>query len=168
MDGSLPGSSVHGILQDGGIGGHRTHLPQQTHQKYTHMSNNSHEKLNRDWQKGSCTIKAIRKIYVYQVGGGRDEIRSEPVPLGRDSEEKRDYIGGDAPWEVSGSSHILSAPALGSDKEKTNPLGWSKGLWTNKRTVENRDSGQEEHANTCFFALFLSKAKKADRNHVSG
>lgn len=70
-----------------------------------------------------------------QVGGGRDEIRSEPVPLGRDSEEKRDYIGGDAPWEVSGSSHILSVPALGSDKEKTNALGWLKGLWTNERTV---------------------------------
>ena len=32
-------------------------------------------------------------------------IRYEPVPPGRDSEKKRDYMGGDLPWGVSGSRY---------------------------------------------------------------
>ena len=50
-----------GIDQDGRVGESRTHLPPQTHQKYLYMCNNCHRKLTGNWQKASCTNKAIRK-----------------------------------------------------------------------------------------------------------
>ena len=51
-------------------------------------------------------------------------IRSGPVPLGGDSEEKRDYKSGHVPWGVSGLSHRVGLPVLGPYMEETSPLGW--------------------------------------------
>ena len=48
-------------------------------------------------------------------------IKSEPVPLGGDSEEKGDYMGRDLAWGVSSSSHKLGAPVLESDMEDEPP-----------------------------------------------
>lgn len=50
-------------------------------------------------------------------------IRSGLVHLGRDSEEKREYMGGDLPWGVSDLSHRLGAPVLGSYTGEMSLLG---------------------------------------------
>lgn len=49
--------------------------------------------LTGNWQESSTTIKAIRRIYVELNRKGREVIRSRPVALGGDSEEKGDYMG---------------------------------------------------------------------------
>ena len=59
----------------------------------------------------------------------REVIRSVPVPLGEDSEEKGDYMGRGSPWGVSSSSHLLEATAMGPYIGKTSPLGWLEGWW---------------------------------------
>ena len=65
-----------------------------------------------------------------ESGGKRREvIRSEPVSLGGDSEEKGDSICGDPPWGVSGLNHTLGVPALGSATGKMSFLGWLEGQW---------------------------------------
>ena len=70
---------------------------------------------------------AVRKVHKELGRKGRKAIRPGPMPVGRDSEEKGDYMGGDPPWEVSGSSHTLGVPALGSDTGKINPFQWLEG-----------------------------------------
>ena len=54
------------------------------------MWNNSHLKLTGDWQKESCTAKAVRKIHTESGRKLREVIRLEPVPLREDMEEKGD------------------------------------------------------------------------------
>lgn len=51
-------------------------------------------------------------------------IRSGPVPLGEDSEEKGDYMGADLPRGVHSKNHRLSVLVLGSYTGKMSPLGW--------------------------------------------
>lgn len=60
---------------------------------------------------------------------GREVIRLGPVPWEGNSEEKGSYMGRNPPWVVSGLSHILGTPTLGSYKGKTSPLGWTEGWW---------------------------------------
>ena len=72
---------------------------------------------------------AVRKIHTESGKKRIDEIRSVPVPLGGDSEEKGDYTSRYPPWGVSGLSNILGAPALGSDTGKTSPHDWLECQW---------------------------------------
>ena len=58
----------------------------------------SHWKLTGNWQNDCCTTKAIWKIHKELGSKGRELIRSAPVPLGGDSEEKRDYMCAYLPW----------------------------------------------------------------------
>ena len=60
---------------------------------------------------------------------GREAIRLQPVPLGRDSEENRDYTGRDLPLGVGRWRHTLGAPALGSETGTSSPVGWLEGQW---------------------------------------
>ena len=60
---------------------------------------------------------------------GREVIRWGPMPLGRDSEEKVDYVGGDPPWGESHLMHILGVPNLGYNTRKTSPLVWLEDWW---------------------------------------
>ena len=68
------------------VGGHGTHLPPWTYQKYIYMRNTSHWKLIGNWQRDSCTTKAVRMIHTESGGKRRD--RSGPVPLGGNQREK--------------------------------------------------------------------------------
>lgn len=77
--------------------------------------------------KDSCTTKAVRKIHTETGKKGKQAIRLGPVTLGGDLEEKGDYMGKGPPCRVRGSSHILDASALGSNKGKMSPLGWLEG-----------------------------------------
>lgn len=63
-------------------------------------------------------------------------IRSGPVSLGGDSEEKGAYLGRHPCWGVSGESHRLGSPALGCYVVEDEPawlvgglLGVTGGLW---------------------------------------
>ena len=76
-------------------------------------------------------------------------MRLGPVSLGGHSEEKGDYMGGEPPWGMSGLSHILGTPVLGSSRGKTSPLGWLEGCETNRRAVGSLDSALEECAHAC-------------------
>ena len=78
------------------------------------MWKNSHWKLTGDNQRDSCTSKATRKVKAESSQKQRQAIRSGPMPLGGDSEEKDNYKE-DLPWGVSSSSYILDTPVLGSD-----------------------------------------------------
>lgn len=82
---------------------------------HTFMWKNSHWKLPGDDQRDSCTSKATRKVKAESNQKQRQAVRSGPMPLGGDSEEKEDYKGEDPPWGVSSSSYILDTPVLGSD-----------------------------------------------------
>lgn len=69
---------------------------------------------------------------------GREVFRSENAsfPLREDSEEKRDYMGGNPPWAVSGLSHPLGTPVLGSDTRKMSPFASLEGCGINRRAWE--------------------------------
>ena len=75
---------------------------------------------------------------------GREAIRSGPVPLGSDIEEKN-YTGRDPSSGVNDLSNILGAPALGSDKRKMrdHSIGRLVGL----RSVESLDSTHVAYTN---------------------
>lgn len=70
--------------------------------------------LTRNWQEVTCTKKGIRKSHTELGRKEREAIRSGPVPLGGDTEEK-DYMGEDPPWGISTTSHLLGSPVLGSN-----------------------------------------------------
>lgn len=52
-------------------------------------------KTNWNWQKDSCTTKAVRKIHLELGRKGREGSGLGPVPLGRDSKEEGYYMGRD-------------------------------------------------------------------------
>ena len=58
------------------------------------------------------------------------------VPLGGDSEEKGGCMGRHPPWGVSGSSHRLGAPVLGSYVEETSPLADWRNAGTDRKDGE--------------------------------
>ena len=63
--------------------------------------------LTGNWQKDSYTTKAVRIIHIYththtqSDRTRRKATKSGPVLLGRDSQEKGDYVGVHWPWRVS-------------------------------------------------------------------
>ena len=93
------------------------------------VTSRSHWKLTGDWQKNTCTTKAVRKIYTELGKKGSEAIRSGSVSLAGDKEEEGDYTGGDIPWVVSGLSHILGAPGLASETRKMSPLSCLENQW---------------------------------------
>ena len=78
-------------------------------------------KTNWNWQKDSCTTKAVRKIHLELGRKGREVIRLGP-PRGFGIGGGF-YTGRELSKEVSGLSHVLGTPTLGSDTGKTSPLG---------------------------------------------
>ena len=85
------------------------------------MLNSSHWKLTRSWQKYFYTTDTVIKID--KNCERREERRSSwDLCLWEESEEKRVYTGGNLPWGVKSSSHILGAPVMGSNTEKRSPL----------------------------------------------
>lgn len=91
-------------------------------------------KLTGNWQKDSCTTKAVRKIHLKFSKKGRNAIRLGPVPLRGDSEEERDYMGRNTPWGVSRLSHRLGVPVLGPAQRRQILLaGWRTSA-TNRKT----------------------------------
>ena len=92
--------------------------------------------LKMNWKLAErLPYKKDYKIHMESGRKGKDMIRSGPVPLKGDTEEKRDYIGGDPPWGVSSSSHRLGISLLGSNTGETGPwlagglLGLTGGVW---------------------------------------
>lgn len=70
---------------------------------------------------------------------GRKAIGLGPLPLEGDSEAKGDWTGREPPWGVSGSSHRLGAPVLGSYVRETSPVGWLEDHGGQQRAVEILD-----------------------------
>ena len=54
----------------------------------------------KDWQKDSCTTKAVTKIHAELGTKERKAVRLGPVLLGGNSEEEGNYTRGDVPWEA--------------------------------------------------------------------
>ena len=76
--------------QGGRVGGRWAHLPRNERIKNTStMWSNSHWQQTGNWQKDSYTTKGVKKN-PHGIWVGREAIRSGPVPLGGDKEE-RDY-----------------------------------------------------------------------------
>ena len=92
------------------------------HTKYIYVWDNSHWKLIGNWQKHSCISQAIRMIHTSSGRKGREVIGSGHMPLGRDSEEKDDYMGRHLPWGVSNLSQRLGASVLEFYMEEKNLL----------------------------------------------
>ena len=121
------------------------------------MLNNSHWKLAKNWQNDSCTNKAVRKMESGRKG--REVIRLEPVPLGGNSDEKGDYMGGDPPWRVSGLSHTLVRQHWAPTQGRWAPLaGWTASR-TNRMAVGSLGSAHEEHTD----AFLLLKQSREGR-----
>ena len=53
-------------------------------------------------------------------------------------------MGRDLPWKVSGESHRLGTPVLGSHTGEQAPLAGQRASGTNRRTVGTLDSAREE------------------------
>ena len=134
------------INQDGRIGRHGSHLPPWTHQKYIYMWNNSHWKLTGNWQKDSCTTKAIRKIHMELGRKGRKAIRSGPMPLGGDSEEKGEHTNRRPPWGVSSENHNWKPQSWHPTQGRQAPSAAWRTTGTNRRAGGSLDSAPEEHA----------------------
>ena len=77
------------------------------------MWNNHHWKPTGNWQKGSCTTKAVRKTHRQPGKKGRRETGFGPMLLEGDSEEKGDCLGRHLASGVSGEICRLGAPVLG-------------------------------------------------------
>ena len=87
--------------KEGGVRGCRTHLPPINISKlHAHVEQFS---LKTNWRVAERLLynQGCKKDYGELIRKGREEIRSEPVALGGDSEEKGDYMGRDLPWDVS-------------------------------------------------------------------
>ena len=70
-------------------------------------------------------------------------IRLGPVPLEGDSEEKRNYTGGDLSRGVGSSSHMLRVPAQGSGTGNLSFFaGWRAG-GTHRRAMGSPDFAHE-------------------------
>lgn len=99
------------------------------------MYSNAHWKQSGDWQKDSCTIKAVRK---------NPHIIGRKVHLAGNTEEE-----GNPPWGMNGLSPILGTTALGSKPGRWVCLAGLKTSETSRRAVRNLDSSCEGWANTC-------------------
>ena len=93
-------------------------------------------KLTGDWQKYSYISKPVRKIHTESGKKRRHEIKSVPLPLKGDSEEKGDHVSSNPPWGVHGLSNNIGCPSLGvwhregkSPQLVGEPLGLTGGLW---------------------------------------
>lgn len=102
--------------------------PTNTLKIYLHIEQFS-LKTNRRQAKRILYSQGCKKDPHRSGRKGRETIRSEPGPLGRDKLRGRDHTDGDLPWGVGSSSRILGAPVLGSDKGNTSPLGRLGGWW---------------------------------------
>lgn len=71
--------------QDDRVREYRVHLPQQTHQKYIFMWNNSHWKQTGNWLD-SFTIKVVSKIHVI-IQEGKKSDGAGTVFLGKNTED---------------------------------------------------------------------------------
>lgn len=86
--------------------------------------------LTGNWQKDSYTTKAVRIIHIYththtQSDRTRRKVtKSGPVLLGRDSQEKGEYMGVHWPWRVSSLGHRQGFLLFGSHTGKTSLLSW--------------------------------------------
>lgn len=77
----------------------------------------------------------------------------------RTQRKKGDYMGGHLSWRVSGSSHILSAQALGPNTGYTSPLCCLEAGKTNKRAVGSLNLFIRR---TYMFSCSQSRAEKLD------
>lgn len=86
------------------------------------------------------------------------------MPLGGDSQEKRDYKGRHPPWEVSTLSHRLVIPVPGSYVEDTSHLAWLEESWDKQigwGHRANRVVGQSLGGVPAAVSAYLSNASEA-------
>ena len=137
-------------------------------------------KLTGDCQKYSYISKAVRKIHTESGKKRRHEIKSVPVPLKGDSEEKRDHGSGNPPWGVHGLSNNIGCPSLGiwhregkSPQLVGGPVGLAGGLWEAWipliRTVcpLARSQGRAEGADWGFASVWLVSHNQSELSEHS-
>ena len=109
-----------------------------------YMWNNSHWKLTENWQKDSCTAMVVRKTHMQSGKKRRRVIRSGPVRLGGNSEEKG-RIHGQRPTLVG----VWQDTQIGSPSPVFLNMGGSwRTAGTNRRAIGSLDSAHEEQAHT--------------------
>ena len=106
------------------------------------------ENLTGNWQKESCTTKAVRKIHTCLGRKERKVIGSGPVPLGEDSEETGNYTGEHLLWRVSSMSHRLDSQSWGPMRKTQTPFTGLRTTGTDRETVGSLGSAHQEHAHT--------------------
>ena len=129
--------------QNSWVWGHRAHLPPQTHQKHIYVCNKPLRILSGNW-KSSCVTKATKRFPQNQVGREEKHWVSTCDP-GRGLRRKSDHTSGHSSWGVSGWSHRLDVPVLGSHTEGTSPCGCLENQWDWQKCWQSLDSTHEEY-----------------------
>ena len=96
-------------------------LPSTDPSKCIYTWTNSHRKPAGNWQKESCTTKAVRKIQKSKYNWVGREVISQDCARRRDTEEEGDYAAGGLLWGANSESHRFTAPILVSHAGEMSP-----------------------------------------------
>ena len=144
--------------------GCRTHLLPQTHQKYIYMWKNSYWILTGDNRK---TLVQPRWKERYRQNQVEREDKGS-VPIGAESEEKGDYMGGLFPreWAVWATYWVSQPWSL--TKGRGILLADQRASRTNRRVVENPHSAHEKWGNGCLLAKWGTNSRLKPRGWQTG
>ena len=140
-----------GINEEGGVGGGRTQLLPWTYQKYIYMWKNSHWKLNEDWQKDSCTIKASRKIW--NCVGRKGKWSGWDLCPTKGTQRKRETMWAEIhlrEWEALAT--YWAPQPWDPTQGRCTPLAGLKSLGLNRRDVGSWSSTSEESKSACLLS----------------
>ena len=148
------------IDQDGWVGGHGTHLPPQTHQKYIHMWNSSYWKLTGNCQKEPYTTKDEIKTHKESARKERQEW-DQDLCLRERTQRKREITWVEIlpdEWTVQATYWVCQS--WGLTQGRWAPLSGWRAHGTNRRAVGSLNSTHEEYVHA--LAGSQSRAERVD------
>ena len=102
---------------------------------HEHIKNNLHVEqfsLKTNWKLAERLLYnhgCKKKQYTHQQVGKEEKSSGQDLCPWEQTQGKGDYTGGHTSWGVSGLSHRLGVPVLGSYAEEINPVGWLEDNW---------------------------------------
>ena len=106
-------------------------------------ANKSLRILSGNW-KSSCVTKGTKRFPQNQVGW-EEKHGVRTCDPGRGLRRKSDHTSGHSFWGVSGWSHRLDVPALGSHTEGASPCGCLENQWDRQKCWQSLDSTHVEY-----------------------
>ena len=106
-------------------------------------ANKSLRILSGNW-KSSCVTKGTKRFPQNQVGW-EEKHGVRTCDPGRGLRRKSDHMSGHSFWGVSGWSHRLDVPALGSHTEGASPCGCLENQWDRQKCWQSLDSTHVEY-----------------------